>query len=103
MSNQTQTVEVSRLVITTTNWLPLREAFNQFIEAHPELGLKASTNTFRNFSRIHGPSLLEQDVMRKPLGLRSPAIVDGNRFDAAAFELISKRGYSPDLNDTEVA
>jgi hypothetical protein len=77
------------LQVTVTNWAPARRVFAEFLKAHPELGLKYSENTFKNFSRIHGPALIDQDVMRKPGGLRSPAIVDCTRFDEAAFELIS--------------
>lgn len=81
-----------KLIVKATNWSPLRTVFEQFIDAHPELGLKFSENTFRNFSRIHGPALLEEDVVRKPAGPRGPAIADITRFDAAAFDLISKGG-----------
>lgn len=47
--------------------------------------------TFRNFCSRHGPALMGLDVMRKPSGLRSPAIFNAERFDGAAFELMTNR------------
>lgn len=35
------------------------------------------------------------DVMRKPSGLRSPAIFDAERFDSTAFELVTNRSTYP--------
>ena len=81
----------AKLVRTVTNWHPARAVFSEFIVAHPELGLKDSPITFRNFCSRHGPALMGLDVMRKPSGLRSPAIIDAERFDSAAFELMTNR------------
>ena len=80
-----------KLVKTVTNWHPARAVFTEFISAHPELGLKDSPITFRNFCSRHGPALMGLDVMRKPSGLRSPAIFNAERFDGAAFELMTNR------------
>jgi hypothetical protein len=87
-----QTVTTShKLVRTVNNWHCARVVFAEFIEAHPELGLKYSPVTFRNFCCRHGRALMELGVMRKPAGLRSPAIFDAERFDAIAFELVTLR------------
>lgn len=79
----------NKLVKTVNNWHGARDVFSAFIAAHPELGLKNSPVTFRNFCCRHGAALIAQDVMRKPGGLRSPAIFDVERFDSVAFELIT--------------
>ncbi len=84
-------IKCTKLVKTVTNWHPARAVFTEFISAHPELGLKDSPITFRNFCSRHGPALMVLDVMRKPSGLRSPAIIDAERFDSAAFELMTNR------------
>lgn len=80
-------------VKTVNNWQSARAVFSAFIAAHPELGLRDTPITFRNFCFRHGRYLQQQDVMRKPLGIRSPAIIDVNRFDQVAFELLSRRSY----------
>ena len=93
MSKRLKKTPAISLVVEVKNWTDGREVFRQFLEAHPELGLRYSENTYLNFTRIHGPSLVDLDVMRKP-SLRSPYIADVTRFDAAAYERISKTGYS---------
>ena len=87
------TIEVasSKLVRTVNNWHCAREVFSEFIAAHPELGLKDTPVTFRNFCCRHGRDLIAMGVMRKPAGLRSPAIFDTERFDQIAFELVTLR------------
>lgn len=77
------------LVKTVTNWYAARPVFSAFIAAHPELGLKDTPVTFRNFCYRYGAALRELGVMRKPSGLRSPAIIDVNKFDEIAFEFIT--------------
>lgn len=79
-----------KLVKTVNNWHSAREVFSAFVSAHPELGLKDSPVTYRNFCYRHGRSLMASDVMRKPYGLRSPAIFNSERFDEVAFELMTK-------------
>lgn len=81
---------MTQIQITETKWIPLREAFRQFLEGHPELGIKFSENVFRNFSRIYTPELMEVDAVRKPYKT-SPAIAHIERFDKAAFEVMTKR------------
>lgn len=84
-------IEVNdKLVKTVNNWHNARDVFSAFVSAHPELGMKDSPVTFRNFCYRHGRSLMSADVMRKPSGLRSPAIFDSERFDEIAFRLITK-------------
>ena len=80
-----------KLVRTVNNWHCAREVFSEFIQAHPELGLKNTPVTFRNFCYRHGCALMSLGVMRKPAGLRSPAIFDAERFDQVAFELVTLR------------
>lgn len=86
---------------TVTNWHSARLVFSAFIKAHPELGLKDTPATFRNFSFRHGPLLRELDVMRKPCGLRSTAIFDVNRFDEVVFDLLSLRA-SPKQKTSQI-
>lgn len=78
-------------VKTVNNWQSARVVFSAFVAAHPELGLKDTPVTYRNFCFRHGRYLLHQDVMRKPYGIRSPAIIDVTRFDQVAFDLLSRR------------
>jgi hypothetical protein len=57
---------------TVTNWHSARLVFSAFIKAHPELGLRDTPATFRNFSFRHGPLLRELDeVVFDLLSLRS--------------------------------
>jgi hypothetical protein len=81
--------QIIPLVKTVTNWHAARSVFSAFIAAHPELGLKDTPVTFRNFCYRYGAALRELGVMRKPSGLRSPAIIDISKFDAIAFEFIT--------------
>ena len=81
------------LVKTVNNWHSARGVFSEFVAAHPELGLKDSPVTFRNFCHRHGKALMSLGVMRKPAGLRSPAIFDVERFDQIAFELVTMRSF----------
>ena len=86
---------------TVTNWHSARLVFSAFIKAHPELGLRDTPATFRNFSFRHGPLLRELDVMRKPCGIRSTAIFDVNRFDEVVFDLLSLRS-NPNQRPTQL-
>ena len=87
-----QTVEATALLTRTVlNWHNARHVFSAFIAAHPELGLRDSPITFRNFCYRHGRQLRELDVMRKPSGLRASAIFDADRFDEVAFNILSLR------------
>jgi hypothetical protein len=88
----------SKLVRTVKNWHCARAVFSEFIAAHPELGLKDSPVTFRNFCYRHGRALMSLGVMRKPAGLRSPAIFDAQRFDQVAFELVTLRSIDVPLH-----
>lgn len=87
------------LLKTVKNWGSARSVFSAFIAAHPELGLKDTPVTFRNFCFRFGPQLRQLDVMRKPFGLRSPAIIDSDRFDAVAFELITTQNYGAECQN----
>jgi hypothetical protein len=84
------------LVKTINNWHPARVVFSAFINAHPELGLRNTPITFRNFCSRYGRLLCELDVLRKPFGLRSPAIADATRFDQIVFELLTKKTAAED-------
>jgi hypothetical protein len=87
---QTTTNPEQKIAITVTEWIPIDVAVEQFIEAHPELGLLCTPNTKKNFRRLYGKKLMALDVMRRPGGIRRPSIVHRDRFDAAAYELITK-------------
>ena len=84
-------IDANTLVKTVRNWHSARRVFSAFIAAHPELGLKDTPVTYRNFCFRYGEELRRIDVMRKPYGLRSPAILNSERFDAIAFELLTNR------------
>lgn len=86
------------LVKTVKNWQSARPVFSAFVVAHPELGLKDTPVSFRNFCFRFGPRLRQLDVMRKPWGLRSPAIIDVEKFDAVAFELLTNVHSRCDIN-----
>ena len=91
-----QTVEATALLNRTVlNWHNARDIFSAFIAAHPELGMRDSPITFRNFCYRHGRQLRELDVMRKPSGLRASAIFDADRFDEVAFNILSLRYQCP--------
>lgn len=83
------------LAITVTNWAPARIAYEQFIEAHPELGLKYTETAYARFMRLHGPALVAAGVCRKA-GLRMPALADMRTFDSVAFELLSRNRLGAD-------
>jgi hypothetical protein len=90
------------LVRTVTNWHNARLVFSAFISAHPELGLKDTPITFRNFCYRHGAYLRSQDVMRKPCGLRSVAIFDAEKFDQVVFDLLSRREFDGAIEAAEL-
>ena len=100
MSIQTLNESVP-LVRTVTNWHNARLVFSAFISAHPELGLRDTPITFRNFCYRHGAYLRSLDVMRKPCGLRSVAICDADRFDQVVFDLLSRREFDDPIESTE--
>ena len=98
-----QTVEVTApLTRTVLNWHNARHVFSAFIAAHPELGMRDSPITFRNFCYRHGRQLRELDVMRKPSGLRASAIFDSDRFDEVAFNILSLRYRTASLTHSNV-
>ena len=80
---------MTKIVKTVTNWIPMKDAWEQFIAAHPELGIKFSQNTFNNFSRAYVDELLTSGAVRKPYKT-APAIADVNTFDDACFEIITR-------------
>jgi hypothetical protein len=78
------------LQIKVDYWAPARIVFQQFLEAHPELGLIYSENTYQNFTRNHAKKLVAKDVMRRSY-VRAPYTADVRRFDEEAYELISRQ------------
>jgi hypothetical protein len=99
MNNECE-IDATTLVKTVRNWHSARRVFSAFIAAHPELGLKDTPVTYRNFCFRFGEELRRIDVMRKPYGLRSPAIMNSERFDAVAFELLTNRSVRVSSQDT---
>lgn len=81
--------ESPALKVTVSDWKPARALLSEFVAAHPELGLKFSENTYRNFCRAFSRRLLADDVLRQPHA-RATIIGNVNTFDAATFDLISK-------------
>ena len=80
--------EEIKLVHTVNHWKGGRVVLEEFFRLHPELGIRYTENVYNNFVRIHGPKLAVTDVMRKA-GLRSPALFDITKFDAAAFDILT--------------
>lgn len=78
-----------KLVVTQTGWAPMRTLHREFIEAHPELGLRASDTTYKNFCRLFAQRLIDMGVARRTMGVRSPLIADSARFDQATFDLVT--------------
>jgi hypothetical protein len=83
------------LQITVNHWVPARIVLQQFFDAHPELGLSYSENTYHNFTRRHAKRLQERGVLRRSFS-RAAYIADVRRFDAEAYELVSS-GLSPSV------
>lgn len=90
-----------KLIHKVSNWKAGRIVLEEFFRLHPELGIQYTENVYNNFIRIHGPSLAEIDVMRKA-GLRSPALLDINRFDEAGFEILTRKRPSTKSPNTLV-
>lgn len=89
------------LTVQVKHWAPAREAYRQFVEAHPELGLKYTETAYARFMRMKGPALVAAGVCRKA-GLRMPAIVDMRRFDEVAFDLLSRNALGADAELIEI-
>jgi hypothetical protein len=83
------------LTVSVTHWAPARVAYKQFVQAHPELGLKYTETAYARFMRLRGPALVAAGVCRKA-GLRSPAVVDMRQFDRVAFDLLSRNPLGAD-------
>lgn len=54
MANECE-IGQSKLLKTVSNWHCARVVFSEFIESHPELGIKNTPITFRNFCSKYGP------------------------------------------------
>ena len=72
-----------------TGWSTSQAAWDEFVARHPELGYRASRNTFHNFLRLHRDSLLEQDAIR--LAKRRFWIAHVERFCKSAFDLATSQ------------
>ena len=90
------------LTVEVRHWAPARLAYKEFVEAHPELGLRYTEAAYARFMRLRGPALVAAGVARKA-GLRSPAIVDMRRFDAVAFDLLSQNALGADAELIAIA
>jgi hypothetical protein len=87
--DQTTLGEYPPLQVTVNHWVPARIVLQQFVEAHPELGLRYSENTYYNFTRRHALELQAKGVFRRAYS-RAPFTADVRRFDEAAYELVSQ-------------
>ena len=87
--DQTTLGEYPPLQVTVNHWVPARLVLRQFVEAHPELGLIFSENTYHNFTRRHARKLMSMGVMRRAYS-RAPYTADTRKFDEAAYELVSR-------------
>jgi len=86
--------EYPPLQVTVNHWVPARLVLRQFVDAHPELGLVFSENTYHNFTRRHARKLQAMGVMRRAYS-RAPYTADTRKFDEAAYELVSQgMGFS---------
>lgn len=70
------------------NWLPARQAWKQFCEANPGLGLSGSANSFIWFNRTHGDAMIEAGVMRRALSRK--LLIDTSRFGKVAFDYMTQ-------------
>ena len=94
MSTQTcfDSVCSPNLMVKERSWANAKELWQQFISAHPELGLSSTDATFYKFTRTYGRWLLKNDVLRRAGG-KAPYMANVDPFDEAAFDLLSRRGY----------
>ena len=72
------------------NWLPARQAWKEFCELNPGLGLAGSANSFVWFNRIHGKAMIEAGVMRRALSRK--LLIDKSRFGQVAFQYLTEGG-----------
>lgn len=78
----------SDMPTTPPDWVPLMICWEQFTSEHQVLGLRDSYYAAHNFLRRHRETLLAADVLRR--ANRRFWIVDANRFNAFAFDLLTR-------------
>lgn len=84
------------------NWITGREAWDEFVTRHPELGYRPGKWAFHNFLRYHRNELAKRDAIR--LAKRRFWVAHRMRFERASFDLAT--GGAPawiaDAPDTAV-
>ena len=81
---------VSATSTTCSHWAPGPQAWDAFVQRHPELGYPPGRWAFHNFLRIHRATLIDIDAIR--LARNRHWIVHLERFCVAAFDLATGRG-----------
>lgn len=74
-----------------SGWLTGTQAWNAFVEHHPELGLKPGKWAWHNFLRRHRQTLVEAGVIRR--ARNRFWIADSHRLIPLAFDCVT--GHSP--------
>ena len=70
-------------------WVVASEAWDGFVEAHPELGLSPGRQAMHNFFRIHRPAMVAADAIRKCTHGARHWIAEPHRFKRTAFDLLT--------------
>jgi hypothetical protein len=73
-------------------WLTGTQAWDLFVAAHPELGLKPGSWAFHNFLRHHRKTLVEADAIRK--ARKRFWIANPTRLFPIAFDALTGHGPS---------
>ncbi|MEC3769050.1 hypothetical protein [Cupriavidus sp. SS-3] len=81
-------------------WKPAPSLWMQFTQQqHPELNMSGTLDSWFHFNTRHGPRLRELDILRKVPGNRG-TIADSERFEQAAFELLTRGTVEDDREPT---
>jgi hypothetical protein len=75
-----------------SEWLTGTQAWNAFVDNHPELGLKSGKWGWHNFLRRHRQALIQADAIR--LARRRHWIAHPQRLFPAAFDCATGQGQS---------
>lgn len=77
-----------------SQWLTGTQAWNTFVEHHPELGLKPGKWAWHNFLRHHRQTLMDADVIRR--ARNRFWIAHPQRLCPLAFDCVTGRGPGVD-------
>lgn len=87
-----------QLEIIENQWIDGRTAYREFIEAHPELGLKYNEQNYYCAAARWFPTLAQDNITRKArTGKTAPWICDRTRFEPALFRAITVSGVENEV------